>query len=243
MNNYQKAIRYATKLVRDYNAPYNPKDLVHDAYIQYNTYTGNDLFDSREGTIMKTVKNFHLNNVNKGYISIGSREDRKMGKVEKRRRERMIISDDFERNDENHNETTSKHLIPEERNNPESIMINGENEKDFSNSLCEYDRKVLNLKLQGYMNKEIFDILDTHNVAVTKAIKNIKKQMHTNSPFRGSKLIIIKRIKRNEFEKNKEILLKDWEMGEESDYNESFVQMTSKLNPMEGLLIKERDSD
>lgn len=241
MKNYQKAIRYATKLIKNYNAPYNPKDLVHDSFVQYHKYQNTSIFEAEEGTMIKTIKNLHLNNINKQYSHKGTAQDLKEKTGQKTKRVNILISDGSD------NPFTvgdkKKGDMPIENKTPESILISKENVKNLNDSLCEFDKKVLDLKSQGYKNREIEDILGTHNVKITKSIKNIKQQMHTKSPFNGCKVTVVKKVKRSVFETEKEVYLKDWEMGENSDYNELYVLMTSKTSPMEGLLIKEKESD
>jgi len=234
MKNYQKAVRYASKLIRDYNAPYNPRDLVHDSFLSWSNYKNSNLFDQKEGTIMKTIKNKYFNILEKEETVIKGNVINK---------QYIRLDDDSKNGNLSESSVENEKFIPRNELNPELLLINKDIENNINSSFSEFDKKVLDLKLEGYQNKEIEKILDTHNVKITSSIKNIKKIMHTKSPFAGSKLDIVKRIKRSEFEKNKEEYLKDWEMGEDSDYNESFVQMTSKTNPKEGLLIKEKNSD
>lgn len=253
MKNYLKAIRYATKLIKDYNAPYNPKDLVHDSWLMWHKYKDSNLFDQKEGTVLKCVKNMYLNNINKEYSKKGTTEEVKKGiwkykTVEKTRRINVLINDGSDRNDSTFGEQKKVNIgieeyTPREEVNPESILISKENHKNLNDSLCEFDRKVLYLKVEGYGNGEIKNMLHTHNVKITESIKNIKKRMHTKSPFAGSNLKIIKKVRRKDFEKNKEEFLNMFEKGEEWDFNDSYEQYTSKENPMEGLLIKEKDSD
>lgn len=248
--NYQKAVRYATKLIKDYSAPYNPRDLVHDSYIQWWKYQNTCLFEASEGAIMKTIKNFHFNNLNKQYYHKGSAKDLKEGRGEKIKKVNFIIntdggSEDYkdEHYEDSSNRNFDKQFTPVETKTPETILISKQNIQNLNDILCDFDRKVLDLKVKGYQNGEIEDILNTHNVKITKSIKNIKDTMYTKSPFNGSRLKIIKKIKRKEFDANKEKYLSEFEMGEDSDFNDFYIQMTSKNNPEEGLLIKEKDSD
>jgi hypothetical protein len=262
MGNYQKAVRYATKLIKNYNAPYNPKDLVHDAYVQWYRYKESDLMDQKEGTVIKTVKNLFLNKQNENYYQIDGKKAYKV---------RVLIEADNNFGSENIGEDNKIE-------DAEKLLINQENEviiEEFINTLCEFDKRVLDLRFDEILDKsqnnrthhllseESYNILIKEfpitklgreikdkrtqrrktGEKVKKTVQHLRKVMHTKSPFVGSKLTIIKRVKRKDFERDKEEYLNHWEMGEESDFNESFVQMTSKTNPNEGLLIKEKDSD
>lgn len=234
--NYQKAIRYATKLIRDYNAPYNPRDLVHDAYLEWWKYRETDLFTNPEGTIVRTIKNKHFNNLNQQYYQKDGEKHKKIN---------ILVSDGSDLpNIENVSEQSlGQEHIPEEENTPETEIVTKENLKDLHSELCDFDKKVLNLKARGYGNGEIEKILDTHNLKIAQSVKNIKKVMHTKSPFNGCKVDVVKRVRRTQFEKEREKYEKEWEMGDLSDFNEFYVLMTSKTNPNEGLLIKEKGSD
>jgi len=53
--NYQKSIRYATKLTD------KPRDLVHEAYIKWYEKTGDNLFDRQPGEIARVLKNIFFN--------------------------------------------------------------------------------------------------------------------------------------------------------------------------------------
>ena len=135
---------------------------------------------------------------------------------------------------------------------PISDMINklssiqGENNELFekiSEKLKVFDKKVLNLRLEGFSQREIQKKLETHHVAVNSSIKRIREIMNTNSPFNGSKLKIVKRVKRKEFEANKSEYMKIYGKQGDHDFNESFEQFPSKDDPSIGLLVKELNSD
>jgi len=216
--NYQKAIRYATKLLGDYNSIYNPFDLVHDAYLKCQD----------ENFLLRAVKLVHYEKLREKYISIGYQGGTNSKKGEIVRKTFTEIS------------PTGSVF------GDGSVDIETKDEyKEDELFLGRFDENVLSLKVQGYKNQEIESILNRSNPTITASVKRIKdKLMHTNSPFNGSKLKIVKRIRRKDFEKDKESLLKiygkekgDWEV------NEFYEQLPCIENTSEGLLIKEKDSD
>jgi len=213
---YQKAIKYASKLIMNYNASYSPRDLVHDSYLIWHKGTGTGLFDKDERLVRRVIKNAYYNILDRGYL-------RRDG--EKIKRQTLVISDGY--SEEKEEGPITPYFIPREDNTPEDFVVYEDILENLTNSLSEFDKKVLDLKLEGYTYVEIKDILKSSTIKITTA----------------SKVIVVKRVKRSTFEESKEEYLKDWEMGEDSDSNEFFVLMTSKTNPSEGLLIKEKGSD
>ena len=216
----------------NYNASYSPRDLVHDSYLIWHKGTGTGLFDKDERLVRRVIKNAYYNILDRGYL-------RRDG--EKIKRQTLVISDGY--SEEKEEGPITPYFIPREDNTPEDFVVYEDILENLTNSLSEFDKKVLDLKLEGYTYVEIKDILKSSTIKITTASKNIRNLMHTKSPFNGCKVIVVKRVKRSTFEESKEEYLKDWEMGEDSDSNEFFVLMTSKTNPSEGLLIKEKGSD
>lgn len=235
MKGYQETVRYASNLMQNYSASYSPRDLVHDSFIRYFKSTNNNLFDREPRYIQGVVKNNFYNEIEKGYYIKNGEKHKKQ----------ILTVDDGSAHEEVKGEhiETANIFTPEETKNPETILIEKDFIEKFSNKLCEYDKKVLDLKLEGKTSKEIIKTLKTSNDRLVKSVRKIKEEMHTLSPFNGCKVVVVKRVKRKDFEAKKDEYLQDWEMGDKSDYNETFVLMTSKTNPMEGLLIKEKDSD
>lgn len=218
---YQKALRYATKLIGDYSPAYNDAhDLLHDGWLKCQD----------EDFLFLGVKQAYYDKLKSQYITIGydSRNSIKGEVVRKIFTEINPTGSEF---------------------GDRSIDIEVNDKYDcgdvsiFFSSLGEFDKKVLNLKIEGYQNQEVEQILERSNPIITSSIKRIKEKMHTNSPFNGSRLKIVKRVKRKDFEENKEKYLEEYGKEGDWDKNEVFEQMPSKEDPSIGILIKEKSSD
>src|SRR6476620_6331431 len=195
--NYQKALRYATSLIRDYNAIYNPFDLVHDAYLKCQD----------EDFLIRNVKLVWYEKLREKYTSVGDYPQKDISGQKVPKIFVPISPTGSEYGDgtidiqsfDNHE---IKFPLPDSKINVKkhnSYLMYSSKEKTILQD--NFDEMVLELKTEGYTNKEIEKILDRSNPIITASVKRIKdKLMHTNSPFNGSKLKIVKRIKRKDFE-------------------------------------------
>jgi len=222
---YQEALRYSSKI----NNKDNYRDYVHRAYLVWFEKTGNDLFDESPFTVCRVIRNLKFNDHTKGtFMSNGEVGNKKIYDID-------LVDNPTEMASIPSGDIINK-LSSSQEENEEIIEI-------LRSNLSSFDKKVLNLRLKGFTQREIQKKLKTHNVKVTSSIKKIRETMHTNSPFNGSKLKIVKRVKRKDFEKDKEEYLKEYGYEGDWDHNECFEQFPSKADKSIGLLVKESTSD
>ncbi len=212
---YQKALRYASKLIGEYSPAYSDAhDLVHDGWVSC----------QNEDFLFRGIKNAYYNALRKQYLVVGN-DNRNSIKGETIRLYFTEI-----------NPTESQY-------GDGTIDIKSEDDNDhgdtniFFSSLKEFDQKVLEYKIEGHPTVDIEGLFGTKKVR--NSIKRLK-EMYTNSPFNGCKVKVTKTMKRKTFEAHPELLEK-FEMGDKSDYNEYYTLMTSKESPDEGLLIREEE--
>lgn len=227
MDNYERALRYANVLIWSWLGTYTPKDLVHDAWIQYYKYTQEDLFGKDIGTILKCIKNTNLNNYRKTYSLNGETKQYR-------------VFTDY--NDQSENDITthdqvyaSKDLENNFRNSLKAKLIADRGTK-ANNTNDEKTIEVFDLQVKGYTAKDIAEILNVSNQVINYHRNKIKDKL--TNPFTANKAEVIKRVKRETFEENPKYK-EQFEMGEWSDSNEYYTLMTSKEDSLKGLLIRE----
>lgn len=226
--NYYKSIRYALKLLNRYeHNQINAKDLVHDAYLKWKLEKNEDLFLKANGTVLKVIKHVHWHKL----VSARWSKD----KIFKNRW--------YERESEEDKYPFPFAVSKGELTSRQSY-INEEWVDRFKETLNAFDRKVLDLKLQGYQCQEIEKKLKRTNPIITRSIKTIKQKMSNSllNPFNGSRVKVVKRVKRNTYDANQKDYA-NFEKGDEFLENEYYTLLTSKTNPKEGLLIKEELRD
>jgi len=192
MEHYQTAIRYASNLMKDYSAVYGPRDLIHDCYAKYKEKTGNNIYEQDLSLVYRVVKNAYYNFLEKGYY---------IKNGEKHKKQILTVDDGSNIQGEVKGENTSNMYAPEEIKNPETILIGKDIVENLNNKLCEYDKKVLDLKLEGKTTKEIVKTLRTSKDRLAKSVRKIKEEMHSLSPFNGCKVTVVKRVKRRKSSK------------------------------------------
>lgn len=231
MIKYDNYIRYALKLISNQenikNSRLSARDLVHDAYLLWKSEKKEDLFSRAPGTVCRVIKNVHWSKIQKNKWS-------KNGVF----RTRTYVREGAE----------DKYPFPLAVSKGEltsrQSYINEEWVDRFKETLNAFDRKVLDLKLEGYRAKEIEKKLKRTNPIITKSLKTIKQKMSNSllNPFNGSRVKVVKRVKRNTYDANQKDYA-NFEKGDEFLENEYYTLLTSKTNPKEGLLIKEELRD
>jgi len=151
--NYQQAVRYAMKIQDQYHS----KDLVHDAYIRWFNKTGQNLFDQPEGRILRVVKyTWKSQYSSQGFMYDG-----------------VIYPKTYKRLDD-----------PEEPfslssdNTPEQVFLSKEVFNQVYAGLSEFDSQTFTNMIEGYLIKEMQEIQNTHNVAMTASVKRIKNRIN-----------------------------------------------------------------
>ena len=209
-------------------------DLLHDAYLNWYENKGENLFESPLGRIARVVKNTNGNNMSK-------RNWNWRGQVNRRQFSEDVVGVTNTDNEIN----TSESLLgawgmefPKQQYESQDVVDN------IKKNLNEFDCAVMELKMEGYSNREIEKIMERSNPIITRSIKNIKKKMSNAllNPFNGSRVKVVKRVLRKTYNTNPEHY-QEYEKGDEFLENEYYTLLTSKTNPKEGLLIKEIPHD
>lgn len=219
---YDRACSYAWKC-----NPYLYKDLVHDAWVQYYTYRGKNLFDQPDYYVFRVIRNIWFNHL---------RSQTFMWKLQRYSKQNINL-DDYE---------LVSPTLP-----PDKALTSKEFCEDVYNRVKSYhsgDRSsvepekletVLTMLIHGYSNKEIGKHINASDAVVSyykKKIKSIINDMQ--SPFAGDKIKISKKITRKTYEENKE-KYGDYKYDPEKgcDFNEFFMTMVGPNGDY--LLIKE----
>ena len=209
-------------------------DLLHDAYLSWYENKGENLFENPVGRIARVVKNTNGNNMSK-------RNWNWRGQVNRRQFSEDVVGVTNTDNEIN----TSESLLgawgmefPKQQYESQDVVDN------IKKNLNEFDCAVMELKMEGYSNREIEKIMERSNPIITRSIKNIKKKMSNAllNPFNGSRVKVVKRVLRKTYNTNPEHY-QEYEKGDEFLENEYYTLLTSKTNPKEGLLIKEIPHD
>lgn len=209
-------------------------DLLHDAYLYWYEQKNENLFDNPVGTIARIVKNVNGNKISKNTWYWRGEVNRKQ------------FSHDIKANS-SRDEYSQPDTEPGDSllhswgmEFPKSQYESQDLVDWIKKGLSEFDAKVLDLKVEGYNNREIEKIMGRSNPIITRSIKNIKNKMSGAllNPFNGSRVKVVKRVFRKTYDANPEHY-SEYEKGEEFLENEYYTLLTSKSNPKEGLLIKE----
>lgn len=209
-------------------------DLLHDAYLSWYENKGENLFENPVGRIARVVKNVNGNNLSK-------RNWNWRGQVNRRQFSEDVVG---VTNTDNEIKTSESLLgawgmeFPKQQYESQDVVDN------IKKNLNEFDCAVMELKMEGYSNREIEKIMERSNPIITRSIKNIKKKMNAAllNPFNGSRVKVVKRVLRKTYDANPEHY-EEYEKGDEFLENEYYTLLTSKTNPKEGLLIKEIPQD
>lgn len=235
--NYQRAKRYCNKLLYDsvaFDKTMTSADLVHDTYLKWHEAKNENVFNHPQGKIARIIKNVNSNRLSrsKWYWN---------GKVNYRTSSEDVAT----RSDFSHFEDARNSVLhswgfrfPTQEFEQQDII------NHLIARLSPMEKQILELKTAGYQNQEIEKIVKRTNPVISRAIKRIKKHMtHLKlNPFNGSKVTVVKKISRKTYESNPEQYL-EFEKGDQFMDNEYYTLLTSKNNPMEGLLIKENTKD
>lgn len=151
--NYQQAIRYATKMSDHYHS----KDLVHDAFLRWYSKTGNDLFDQPLGLILRVVKNVQRSEYSsRGFMFNGVIYPKKYIYLDSPDEQFKVLT---------------------EGTSPEYMLLSKEIFEEVQKGLSEFDHKTFTNMVEGYLIKEMQEMQNTHNVAMTASVKRIKAQI------------------------------------------------------------------
>lgn len=232
--NYSKAKRYCSKLLNDVNngdRSMTHVDLLHDAYLYWHDQKNENLFEHSAFRIARIIKNVNGNKISK--VSWYWR-----GEISRKQFSSNVVSKVAVEHNE---ESTSESLLSTWGMDFPKQQFESQEVVDWiKNGLSEFDRAVLDLKIEGYNNREIEKIMGRSNPIITRSVKNIKNKMSGAllNPFNGSRVKVVKRVFRKTYDANPEHY-NEYEKGEEFLENEYYTLLTSKSNPKEGLLIKE----
>jgi len=146
---YYEAIRYATKL--NLYPPFEARDLTHDAYVAWHNKTGNNLFDEHPRTIFSVLRNVFRDKLKRSTWSFNKEQQGSRQYVE-----------------------FKDHVTS--RVTPYDIMV-GQQLLDRMKQTVK--PSVLDLKLEGYTNKEIAHKLNVTKAAVTWHTNKLQKLVST----------------------------------------------------------------
>lgn len=209
-------------------------DLLHDAYLYWHDQKNENLFDNPVGTIARIVKNVNGNKISKNTWYW-------RGEVNRKQFSHDVLSN-LTKAAHHHSDTEpgDSLLYHWGVEFPKSQYESQDFVDWIKKGLSEFDAKVLDLKVEGYNNREIEKIMGRSNPIITRSIKNIKNKMSGAllNPFNGSRVKVVKRVFRKTYDANPEHYI-EYEKGEDFLENEYYTLLTSKSNPKEGLLIKE----
>jgi DNA-binding NarL/FixJ family response regulator len=170
---YTKALRYAFMLM-----PYheNYYDLVHDAFLAYHKGTGLNLFDQEERTVIATVKN-----VWKNYIS----KNRYMYQGVNLQKVYTVYEDDLNSSGVDlHNQTQGDDSVVWLYNQAKKYyevlsVVNPSNIKNYTDAF-ESTLDIVNLKHQGYSQKEISEKIGVSSTTIKKYMDKLKEIIKTS---------------------------------------------------------------
>lgn len=207
-------------------------DLLHDAYLLWYDSKNESLFDNPAGRIARIIKNVNGNKISKNTWYW-------RGDVNRKQFSHDIIAGsdrpEYETADPSDSLLHNWGMeFPKQQYESQDVV------DWIKKGLNEFDAAVLDLKVEGYNNREIEKIMGRSNPIITRSIKNIKNKMSNAllNPFNGSRVKVVKRVFRKTYDANPDHY-SDYEKGEEFLENEYYTLLTSKSNPKEGLLIKE----
>lgn len=154
--NYNKALRYAFKMVKRDN-----KDLVHDAYLKWHKYTGKNLFSEDLRLVTKVVKNMAYSKMINSYCTY-------MG--ERRKKYNCQSLDPVLRDNGDwyeHGPLIVEPRIVEELS-AEYIK------RVFDKKLTPREKKILKFKLQGYDNISLGKKIGVKPVLISYSLTKIR---------------------------------------------------------------------
>jgi len=207
----------------------DPKDLVHDSFLQYYMSTGENLFDAPKNVAFQTIRNSFRRRLNGTfYVSNGV----------------QINHQWFDFKDQIWTESHETVMTEEEQERINKLAFNGII-RELKKRASEYPKLPLAHVIDN-MDQPTAHIASDLNVSeqlvsyYRKKIRTIAQSMREyqpHNPFNGSKILVTKVVKRVTYDKNPEKYIEFKSDHEESDYNEWFTLHVNDKN--EGLLIRE----
>jgi len=247
---YNKALSYAFMLMPYHQHYY---DLVHDAYVAYHKSTGLDLFEQPERTMIATIKNVWLNFISKNRYQVdGEKRHRVFEPIEGDVFRGSIVSQD----DKVAADDSAEWLYNEAKNYYGTLAVKDRNHRLTYKSALDATEEIVNLKYQGYSQKEISEKIDTSTTSIKKYMDVLKKIIVENdetpfesvtfnnyNPFNGSRVVVEKSILSTTYAKQKEKYSEyEYNTDNGADYNEFYILLTHKTKGINGgLLIKNTD--
>jgi DNA-directed RNA polymerase specialized sigma24 family protein len=238
---YTKALRYAFMLM-----PYhqNYYDLVHDAWIAWHKSRGTDLFEEEERTVIVTVKNVWRNYVSKNrYMHNGEHLNRVFEQIDE---ENHGITPQFAAKD------SVDKLYIEAKRYYGTLAAKVPAHKATYERMFDDTENIVNLRYQGYSNKEIQEKLNISSTTIKKYMTNLqeivkesgefetKQYIETYNPFAANKVVVTKTISSKTYDAHKERYDEyEYDTDNGADHNEYYKLLVHKEKGT-GLLIRNK---
>jgi hypothetical protein len=208
----------------------DPKDLVHDSFLQYYYSTGENMFDAPKNVVFQTIKNSYKRRLNGTfYVSNGIRIDHQW----------------FDFKDQIWTESHETTITEEEQERINKLAFNGII-RELKKRASQYPRLPLSTVIDK-MDRPTNEIADDLNVSEQsvsyyknkiRTIAQSMREYQPHNPFNGNNLPVLKVVTRKNYDKNIE-KYKDFKNDSDlgADYNESYTLLVNDLK--QGLLIRE----